>query len=98
MGKGSLRRPSDVPAESFAERWERTFGGGQPQAFPDLGTPGFVLAARLFLREEARQRAAAFCSDDFDAVRDAYERHLGRVKKDMERIGEVTEASRGTDP
>lgn len=26
MSKGSARRPSDVDAESFAERWERTFG------------------------------------------------------------------------
>jgi len=31
-GKGSARRPASVPAETVAERWERTFGGKEHSA------------------------------------------------------------------
>lgn len=34
MSKGSARRPSDVPSETFAARWERVFGGGAPSWRP----------------------------------------------------------------
>lgn len=44
-GKGDTPRPVSVPQETFAERWERTFGKREPQAIEPNTTKGLSDAA-----------------------------------------------------
>lgn len=71
MSKGSARRPADVDAESFAERWERTFVAAQPA--PRDGARDAVSGVASGLRydepagfaaiREALRKPPPYCAD-----------------------------------